>query len=167
MRNQDKIVGFEIQSVHGLGVTTKIDKVGLQFNSPGQVTVYVFHSLKAEPGLSADLRLRPRQRHLQMVRAEGLVSALYERVGSRWDVVLVYVQRDLIPDDGVLMEAVVRQDWNASRASLQYGQHPGVARVAAIRQGEPRAGRHPRQLGQGATPSVGTYRTSYTPATTA
>ena len=114
VRNQDKIVGFEIQSVHGLGVTTKIDKVGLQFNSPGQVTVYVFHSLKAEPVYQQTFGydrangtfkwFEPKDWYLPYMNEWGAGGVWY----------LVYVQRDLIPDDGVLMEAIrVSKDWNA------------------------------------------------------
>ena len=113
VRNQDKIVGFEIQSVHGLGVTTKIDKVGLQFNSPGQVTVYVFHSLKAEPVYQQTFGydrangtfkwFEPKDWYLPYMNEWGAGGVWY----------LVYVQRDLMPDDGVLMEAVrYGMDWN-------------------------------------------------------
>lgn len=114
MPNQDKIVGFELVPVHGLGVTVKIDKVGLQFNSPGQVTVYVFHSGKSEPVYEHTCGydrtngtfkwFEPKDWYLPYLNPWG--------AGGSW--YLVYVQRDCIPNDGVLMEAIrVSKDWNA------------------------------------------------------
>ena len=114
MPNQDKIVGFELVPVHGLGVTVKIDKVGLQFNSPGKVTIYVFHSGKSEPVYEHTFGydrtngtfkwFEPKDWYLPYLNPWG--------AGGSW--YLVYVQRDCIPDDGVLMEAIrVSKDWNA------------------------------------------------------
>ena len=45
-----KIVGFEIIPVRAMGVTTKIEKVGLQMRGAvGNVTLYLFHSSQSEP----------------------------------------------------------------------------------------------------------------------
>ena len=113
VRNQDKIVGFEIQSVHGIGVTTKIDKVGLQFNSPGQVTVYVFHSLKAEPVYQQTFGYDRANGTFKWFEPQGWYLPYMNEWGAGGVWYLVYVQRDLIPDDGVLMEAVrYGMDWN-------------------------------------------------------
>lgn len=47
--NRGKIVGFEINPVRAMGVTCKVEKLGLQFSNNGEVTVYLFHSSKVNP----------------------------------------------------------------------------------------------------------------------
>lgn len=48
--NVHKIVGFEIVPVRALGVTTKIDKIGLQMvGGTGNVKLYLFHSSQVAP----------------------------------------------------------------------------------------------------------------------
>ena len=45
-----KIVGFEIIPVRAMGVTTKIERIGLQMRGAvGNVTMYLFHSSQSEP----------------------------------------------------------------------------------------------------------------------
>ena len=47
---RSKIVGFEIIPVRAMGVTTKIERIGLQMRGAvGNVTMYLFHSSQAEP----------------------------------------------------------------------------------------------------------------------
>ena len=47
-----KIVGFEIVPVRAMGVTTKIERVGLQMvGGTGKVRLYLFHSSQVEPKL--------------------------------------------------------------------------------------------------------------------
>lgn len=48
--NKGKIVGFEITPLRSGGITTKIERIGLQFyGNVGEVTMYLFHSSKREP----------------------------------------------------------------------------------------------------------------------
>lgn len=48
--NRGKIVGFEIVPVRAMGVTTKIERIGLQMvGGTGVVTLYVFHSSQIAP----------------------------------------------------------------------------------------------------------------------
>lgn len=48
--SEGRIVGFEIEPLRAEGVTMKIEKIGLQFTgNVGPVTMYLFHSSKAEP----------------------------------------------------------------------------------------------------------------------
>lgn len=44
VKNKDNLVGFEIIPVRTKGVTTKINKIGLQFTEPGEYTLYLMHS---------------------------------------------------------------------------------------------------------------------------
>lgn len=51
-----KIVGFEITPVRSMGVTSKIEKIGLQMaGATGEVRVYLFHSSKKDPVKVMDL----------------------------------------------------------------------------------------------------------------
>ncbi|MBR5492522.1 MAG: hypothetical protein IKV77_12955 [Alistipes sp.] len=114
MPNQDKIVGFELEPVHGFGVTVKIDKVGLQFNSPGQVTLYVFHSGKSEPVYQQTVGYDRSNGTFKWFEPKDWYLPYLNEWGAGGSWYLVYVQRDNIPGDGVLMEAVrVSKDWNA------------------------------------------------------
>lgn len=48
--NNHKVVGFEIVPVRSLGVTAKIERVGLQFTGgTGTVRLYLFHSSQVDP----------------------------------------------------------------------------------------------------------------------
>lgn len=49
------IVGFEILPVRSMGVTTKIEKIGLQFNKNGRVKLYLMHTSQVEPIKTFDL----------------------------------------------------------------------------------------------------------------
>lgn len=52
-----KIVGFEIVPVRALGVTTKIERIGLQMvGGTGTVRVYIFHSSQVAPMQAIDLQ---------------------------------------------------------------------------------------------------------------
>lgn len=47
--NKNNLVGFEIVPIRSLGVTTKINRLGLQFTEPGEYIIYIFHSSSEEP----------------------------------------------------------------------------------------------------------------------
>jgi hypothetical protein len=49
IKNSNSFVGFEIVPLRGVGVTTKINKIGLQFTKPGDYKLYVFHSSSYTP----------------------------------------------------------------------------------------------------------------------
>lgn len=49
IRNKQNLVGFEIIPIRAKGVTTKINRIGLQFTEPGDYTILVMHSSKMEP----------------------------------------------------------------------------------------------------------------------
>lgn len=44
IKNRKNLVGFEIVPIRAKGVTTKINKIGLQFTEPGEYTLYLMHS---------------------------------------------------------------------------------------------------------------------------
>lgn len=48
--NRGKLVGFEIEPVRAMGVTAKIERVGLQMTGgTGKITLYLFHSSQIDP----------------------------------------------------------------------------------------------------------------------
>lgn len=47
--NKSNLVGFEIVPIRSKGVTTKINRIGLQFTKPGKYTIYIMHSSLTEP----------------------------------------------------------------------------------------------------------------------
>lgn len=44
IENKKNLVGFEIVPIRANGITTKINKIGLQFTEPGEYIIYVMHS---------------------------------------------------------------------------------------------------------------------------
>lgn len=49
VKNRKNLVGFEIVPIRAKGVTTKINKIGLQFTEPGEYTLYLMHSSMVAP----------------------------------------------------------------------------------------------------------------------
>lgn len=49
IKNKSNLVGFEIVPIRAKGVTTKINRIGLQFSEPGDYTILVMHSSLMEP----------------------------------------------------------------------------------------------------------------------
>lgn len=54
-KNKNNFVGFEIVPIRSAGVTTKINKIGLQFTEPGDYKIYIFHSSSYEPVYTLNL----------------------------------------------------------------------------------------------------------------
>ena len=110
--NQNKIVGLEINPVRGLGVTARIEKVGLQFNGPGQVTLYVFHSGQSEPVYSHTCGYDRENGTFKWFEPQGWVLPYLGPWGAGGSWYLVYVQRDLMPDQGIMEAVKVDFDWS-------------------------------------------------------
>lgn len=56
LQNSHKLVGFEIVPVRALGVTSKIERIGLQMTgATGKVRIYLFHSSQIDPIKTFDL----------------------------------------------------------------------------------------------------------------
>lgn len=49
IKNQNNLVGFEIVPIRSKGITTKINKIGLQFTEPGDYEIFIMHSSNAAP----------------------------------------------------------------------------------------------------------------------
>lgn len=49
IKNKKNLVGLEIVPIRSKGVTTKINRIGLQFTEPGEYTILIMHSSCQEP----------------------------------------------------------------------------------------------------------------------
>lgn len=109
--NQGKLVGFEISPVRSMGVTTKIERIGLQMvGATGTVRVYLFHSSQVDPLYVADLEFTKENGGFQWFDMKDwylpYISSANNSGGSWY---LVYNQRDL-PEG---MQAVnATKDWS-------------------------------------------------------
>lgn len=109
---RNKIVGFEIVPVRAMGVTTKIERVGLQMiGGVGKVTMYLFHSSQVAPMRTLEFEYTNTRGGFQWFTPEEPVYLPYisngHDAGGAW--FLCYNQTDL-PDG---MRALnVSKDWS-------------------------------------------------------
>lgn len=110
-QNQGKLVGFEINPVRSMGVTAKIERIGLQMTgATGKVRIYLFHSSQVDPIKVADLEFTKTNGGFQWFQMPDwympYISADNNSGGSWY---LVYNQNDM-PQG---MQAVTAtKDWS-------------------------------------------------------
>lgn len=110
-QSRGRIVGFEIVPVRAMGVTTKINKIGLQMaGAVGTVRVYLFHSSQPEPLKTYDLNFTKTNGGFQWFDIKDCYLPYISdgnNAGGAW--YLCYNQADL-PDG---MDAInVSKDWS-------------------------------------------------------
>lgn len=107
-----KIVGFEIVPVRSMGITTKIERIGLQMvGGTGKVTLYLFHSSQVAPMRTIELNYTNTKGGFQWFTPAEPIYLPYisngNDSGGAW--FLCYNQNDL-PDG---MQALnVSKDWS-------------------------------------------------------
>jgi hypothetical protein len=110
--NRHRIVGMEIVPVRAMGVTAKIERIGLQMTGgTGDITIYLFHSSQVEPVKTATLHYTNTAGCFQWFT---LTDFFLPYIGNDTDAggawFLCYCQ-DNLPDG---MEALsVAKDWSA------------------------------------------------------
>jgi hypothetical protein len=108
---QGKLVGFEINPVRSMGVTTKIERIGLQMvGATGTVRVYLFHSSQVEPLYWQDLEFTKDNGGFQWFTMQDWYMPYISdsnNSGGSW--YLVYNQNDL-PDGMMAVNAT--RDWS-------------------------------------------------------
>jgi hypothetical protein len=109
--NQGRLVGFEINPVRSMGVTAKIERIGLQMKgATGNVRVYLFHSSQVEPMAFKDLTIQKGNGSFEWFNVKDWYMPYISdgnNAGGTW--YLCYNQSDL-PEG---MEAVnVAKDWS-------------------------------------------------------
>lgn len=106
-----RLVGFEITPVRAMGVTTKIERVGLQMTgATGDVTLYLFHSSQRDPIKTKTVTITKGNGSMQWVDlTDWYLPYISEHndAGGSW--YLCYNQ----PDIPFEMEAInVARDWS-------------------------------------------------------
>ena len=111
INNSNKIVGYEINPERSVGVTTKIERIGLQMTgATGVVRLYLFHTSKIDPVKTFDLDFTVTNGGFQWFNIENCFLPYMgdqTNTGGAW--FLCYNQRDL-PNG---MEAInISKDWS-------------------------------------------------------
>ena len=109
--NQQRLVGFAINPVRSMGVTAKIERIGLQMKgATGKVRLYLFHSSQAEPVYTEELEITKGNGSFQWFNVSNWYMPYISDgndAGGTW--YLCYNQSAL-PED---MEAInVAKDWS-------------------------------------------------------
>ena len=105
--NGQRIVGMEIVPAYSMGVTTKLERIGLQMTgATGTVTLYVFHSTQLDPLYTIEFQVTKGNGSMEW---KVLDDVYLPYMGSTGAWYVCYNQADL-PDG---MEAVnVTKDWS-------------------------------------------------------
>lgn len=108
---QGKLVGFEINPVRSMGVTAKIERIGLQMTgATGTVRVYLFHSSQVDPIAYEDLQFTKENGGFQWFTMKDWYMPYISddnNSGGTW--YLVYNQNDL-PTGMLAINA--NKDWS-------------------------------------------------------
>lgn len=112
IENRGRLVGFEITPARALGVTTKINRIGVQMvGGPFQLTLYLFHSSQQEPIWSETFNYdNPKGMFRWFTPSEDLYLPYVNDdidAGGSW--YLCYLQSDIPPTVDVLN---VTKDWS-------------------------------------------------------
>lgn len=109
--NQGKLVGMEINPVRAMGVTAKIERIGLQMTGAvGSIRMYLFHSSQRDPIKVADLEFTKENGGFQWFDMKDWYMPYISDAnnsGGSW--YLVYNQNDL-PQDMMAINAT--KDWS-------------------------------------------------------
>lgn len=111
LQNNHKLVGFEIVPVRAMGVTAKIEKIGLQMTGgTGVVRMYLFHSSQIDPIKTFDLNFTVTNGGFQWFQVEDCyLPYMSDKNNSGGSWFLCYNQDELPAG----MEAInVSKDWS-------------------------------------------------------
>ena len=95
--NQGKLVGMEINPVRSMGVTTKIERIGLQMiGAVGTIRLYLFHSSQREPIKVADVEFTKENGGFQWFdMKDWYLPYISDATNSGGSWYIVYNQNDL------------------------------------------------------------------------
>lgn len=111
LQNTHKLVGFEIVPVRALGVTAKIEKIGLQMTGgTGIVKMYLFHSSQIDPIKTFDLDFQVKNGGFQWFTLEGCFLPYISKDNNSGGSWFLCYNQDELPQG---MEAInVSKDWS-------------------------------------------------------
>lgn len=95
VKNRNNLVGFEIVPIRSKGVTTKINKIGLQFTAPGDYVLYLMHSSMDQPVQTIKLT-KKKKNSMEWFRMEDIFLPYVSEgndAGGSW--YLCYLQSEL------------------------------------------------------------------------
>jgi len=109
--NRGKLCGYEIVAARAMGITTKIERIGLQTTGgPGIVKIYIFHSNKVEPFKTLELDVTSANGGFQWFPVDDLYLPYISsdnNAGGSW--FICYNQNELPAG----MEAInISKDWS-------------------------------------------------------
>ena len=110
IKNKNNLVGFEIIPIRAKGVTTKINRIGLQFSEPGDYTIVIMHSSLMEPFYQETFTKRTSNNIEWFIPSQDLFL-LYENeqidAGGSW--YICYLQSQLPADSQAIRK---NRDWS-------------------------------------------------------
>lgn len=111
LQNTHKLVGFEIVPVRALGVTAKIEKIGLQMTGgTGIVKMYLFHSSQIDPIKTFDLDFQVKNGGFQWSTLEDCFLPYISKDNNSGGSWFLCYNQDELPQG---MEAInVSKDWS-------------------------------------------------------
>lgn len=111
LQNTHKLVGFEIVPVRALGVTAKIEKIGLQMTGgTGKVKMYLFHSSQIDPIKTFDLDFQVKNGGFQWFTLEDCFLPYISKDNNSGGSWFLCYNQDELPQG---MEAInVSKDWS-------------------------------------------------------
>lgn len=111
LQNTHKLVGFEIVPVRALGVTAKIEKIGLQMTGgTGIVKMYLFHSSQIDPIKTFDLDFQAKNGGFQWFTLEDCFLPYISKDNNSGGSWFLCYNQDELPQG---MEAInVSKDWS-------------------------------------------------------
>lgn len=111
LQNTHKLVGFEIVPVRALGVTAKIEKIGLQMaGGTGIVKMYLFHSSQIDPIKTFDLDFQVKNGGFQWFTLEDCFLPYISKDNNSGGSWFLCYNQDELPQG---MEAInVSKDWS-------------------------------------------------------
>ena len=111
LQNTHKLVGFEIVPVRALGVTAKIEKIGLQMTGgTGIVKMYLFHSSQKDPIKTYDLDFQVKNGGFQWFTLEDCFLPYISKDNNSGGSWFLCYNQDELPQG---MEAInVSKDWS-------------------------------------------------------
>lgn len=111
LQNTHKLVGFEIVPVRALGVTAKIEKIGLQMTGgTGIVKMYLFHSSQIDPIKTFDLDFQVKNGGFQWFTLEDCFLPYISKDNNSGGSWFLCYNQDEFPQG---MEAInVSKDWS-------------------------------------------------------
>lgn len=111
LQNTHKLVGFEIVPVRALGVTAKIEKIGLQMTGgTGIVKMYLFHSSQIDPIKTFDLDFQVKNGGFQWFTLEDCFLPYISKDNNSGGSWFFCYNQDELPQG---MEAInVSKDWS-------------------------------------------------------